>query len=155
MIYSPSGGAVGIGFAVPVDTAKRVVPEIIKYGRVVRGWIDVVPVQLFPALVQYAKLPVDRGLLVSRTIPGGNAEKAGIRGGSRSEAVRYGSSIIYLGGDIIVEVDGTKVGTIADLYVALEDNKPGETVSVVVYRGSQKKEFKVVLSERPEKFQWE
>ncbi|HOV37933.1 MAG TPA: trypsin-like peptidase domain-containing protein [Spirochaetales bacterium] len=155
MIYSPSGGSVGIGFAVPVDTAKRVVPEIIKYGRVVRGWIDVVPVQLFPALVQYAKLPVDRGLLVSRTLPGGNAEKAGIRGGSRSEAVRYGSSIIYLGGDIIVEVDGTKVGTIADLYVALEDNKPGETVSVVVYRGSQKKEFKVVLSERPEKFQWE
>jgi S1-C subfamily serine protease len=155
MIYSPSGGSVGIGFAVPVDTAKRVVPEIIKYGKVVRGWIDIVPVQLFPALVEYAKLPVDRGLLVSRTIPGGNAEKAGIKGGSRSEAVRYGNSIIYLGGDIIVEVDGTKVGSLADLYVALEDNKPGETVVVVAYRGKTKREFKVTLSERPQKFQWE
>ncbi len=155
MIYSPSGGSVGIGFAVPVDTAKRVVPEIIKYGKVVRGWIDIVPVQLFPALVEYAKLPVDRGLLVSRTIPGGNAEKAGIKGGSRSEAVRYGNSIIYLGGDIIVEVDGTKVGSLADLYVALEDNKPGETVVVVAYRGKTRREFKVTLSQRPEKFQWE
>ncbi len=155
MIYSPSGGSIGIGFAVPIDTAKRVVPEIIKYGKVMRGWIDIVPVQLFPALVEYAKLPVDRGLLVSRVIPGGNAEKAGIKGGSRSEAVRYGNSIIYLGGDIIVEVDGTKVGSLADLYAALEDNKPGETVVVVAYRGKTKREFKVTLSQRPEKFQWE
>ncbi|MFQ3621291.1 MAG: trypsin-like peptidase domain-containing protein [Spirochaetales bacterium] len=155
MIYSPSGGSVGIGFAVPVDTAKRVVPEIIRYGKVVRGWIDIVPIQIFPALVEYAKLPVQKGLLVSRTIPGGNAEKAGIRGGSRSEAVRYGRSIIYLGGDIIVEVGGTKIETIADLYVALEDKKPGETIPVVVYRGRSTREFKVTLSERPERFQWE
>jgi S1-C subfamily serine protease len=155
MIYSPSGGSVGIGFAVPVDTAGRVVPELIQFGKVKRGWIDVVPVQLFPALVEYAKLPVQSGLLVSRLIAGGNAEKAGIRGGSRSDAVRYGSSIIYLGGDIIVEVGGTKVESLSDLYSALEDKKPGETVQVSVYRGRQTRDFKITLSERPERFQWE
>ena len=155
MIYSPSGGSVGIGFAVPVDTARRVVPDLIRDGRVRRGWIDVIPVQLFPVLVEYAKFPVARGLLVSRLIAGGNAEKAGIRGGSRSEAVRYGNSIIYLGGDIIVEVDGMKTETLSDLYTALEDNKPGDRVAVKVYRGRQTRDFTVILSERPERFQWE
>jgi S1-C subfamily serine protease len=71
MIYSPSGGSVGIGFAVPVNTARRIVPDLIEFGFVKRGWIDVVPVQLFPSLVRYAKLPVEEGLLVSRVISGG------------------------------------------------------------------------------------
>jgi S1-C subfamily serine protease len=155
MIYSPSGGSVGIGFAVPVDTARRVVPELIRYGKVMRGWIEIIPVQLFPSLVSYAKFPVNQGLLVSRLISGGNAEKAGLRGGSRSEAVRYGNSIIYLGGDIIVEVDGLKTENLSDLYTALEDNHPGDTVQVKAYRGKNLMSFSVVLSERPESFQWE
>ncbi|MDR3201323.1 MAG: trypsin-like peptidase domain-containing protein [Spirochaetales bacterium] len=155
MIYSPSGGSVGIGFAVPVDTARRVVPELIKFGKVKRGWIDIIPVQLFPALVNHAKFPVSQGLLVSRLIAGGNAEKAGIRGGDRSDAVRYGNSIIYLGGDIIVEVDGMEIEGLSDLYTALEDNKPGETISVQAYRGSKLMSFTVSLSERPESVQWE
>ncbi|MDR1210925.1 MAG: trypsin-like peptidase domain-containing protein, partial [Spirochaetaceae bacterium] len=74
MIYSPSGGSVGIGFAVPVNTAIRVVSELIQFGRVRRGWIDASLVQLFPSLVNYAKLPVNAGLLVSRTSRGGYAE---------------------------------------------------------------------------------
>ncbi|MDR2048913.1 MAG: trypsin-like peptidase domain-containing protein, partial [Treponema sp.] len=132
MIYSPSGGSVGIGFAIPVNTAKRVVSELIDHGRVRRGWIDASVVQLFPNLVQYAKLPVAAGLLVSRTRRGGLAEQAGLRQGS--EPVRYGSTVIYLGGDIITGVDGMKVGTLTDLYSALEDNKPGEKVEVEVMR---------------------
>jgi S1-C subfamily serine protease len=155
MIYSPSGGSVGIGFAVPVDTARRVVPELIKFGKVKRGWIDIIPVQLFPALVNHAKFPVQQGLLVSRLIAGGNAEKAGIRGGDRSDAVRYGNSIIYLGGDIIVEVAGREIEGLSDLYTALEDNKPGEAVSVKAYRGGKLMSFTVSLSERPENVQWE
>jgi len=79
MIYSPSGGSVGIGFAIPVNTAKRVVTELIQYGKVRRGWIDATMVQLFPALVRYAKFPVNSGLLVSRTRKGGLADKAGLR----------------------------------------------------------------------------
>jgi S1-C subfamily serine protease len=148
MIYSPSGGSVGIGFAVPVNTARRVVAELIQYGKVRRGWIDASVVQIFPALVRYAKLPVNSGLLVSRTKRNGFAEKAGIRQGT--EPVRYGSSVIYLGGDIISSVDGMKTNTLADLYSALEDNKPGEKVAIEVIRGNRASILEITLADREE-----
>jgi S1-C subfamily serine protease len=148
MIYSPSGGSVGIGFAVPVNTAKRVVAELIQYGKVRRGWIDASVVQLFPALVRYAKLPVNSGLLVSRTKRNGFAEQAGIRQGT--EPVRYGSSVIYLGGDIISSVDGMKTNTLADLYSALEDNKPGERIAVEIIRGGRTSTVEIILADREE-----
>ncbi|MDR3130701.1 MAG: trypsin-like peptidase domain-containing protein [Treponema sp.] len=148
MIYSPSGGSVGIGFAVPVNTAKRVVAELIEFGKVRRGWIDATVVQLFPALVRYAKLPVASGLLVSRTKKNGLAEQAGLRQGT--EPVRYGSSVIYLGGDIITSVDGMKVDSLADLYSALEDNKPGEKIALEILRGGKNVNLEVVLADREE-----
>ena len=154
MIYSPSGGSVGIGFAVPVVTAKRVIPDLITYGKVKRGWIDIRPVQISPPLVRYAKLPVNNGLLISEVDPGGNADKAGIRGGSSRSAVRSGRNIIYLGGDIIVEIDGMVIKTVSDLYSALEDNKPGDVVEVKVMRDRKLLTFSVKLSERPDQFQW-
>jgi S1-C subfamily serine protease len=154
MIYSPSGGSIGIGFAVPVDTAKRVVPELIEYGFVKRGWIDIYPIQLFPALVNYADLPVNKGLLVSKVYEGGNADKSGIRGGSREKAVSWGSTIIQLGGDIIVGVDNEDVATLADLFSALEDNKPGERIPVELIRGRKRITVQVTLSERPERLPW-
>ena len=155
MIFSPSGGSVGIGFAVPVNTARRVVPDLIEYGLVRRGWIDIVPRQLFPQLVQYARLPVERGLLISEVLPGGNAEAAGLRGGDRSRAVRYGRTVIYLGGDIITEIDGMPVASIANLYEALEDTAPGERVTVRYLRGRRSMETEIVLGERPQRFQWD
>ncbi len=155
MIFSPSGGSVGIGFAVPVNTARRIVPDLINFGTVRRGWIDIVPRQLFPQLVQYAGLSVDRGLLVSEVIPGGNADGAGIRGGDRSSAVRYGRTVIYLGGDIITAVDDMAVASIANLYEALEDNRPGDVVAVEFVRGRRKMETEITLSERPDRFQWD
>ncbi|GHV90014.1 peptidase S1 [Spirochaetia bacterium] len=148
MIYSPSGGSVGIGFAVPVNTAKRVAAELMQYGKVRRGWIDATVVQIFPSLVNYAKLPVEAGLLVSRTRRSGLAEKAGIRQGS--EAVRIGSSVVYLGGDIITSVDGMKTNTLADLYSALEDNKPGEKVAVEIIRGGKTSSLEITLADREE-----
>jgi len=148
MIYSPSGGSVGIGFAVPVNTAKRVVAEIIEYGKVRRGWIDATVVQLFPSLVRYANLPVSAGLLVSRTLRGGLAERAGLRQGS--DPVQYGRSVIYLGGDIITAVNGMKTANLADLYSALEDNKPGEVVKVDVNRGGTTHTLNITLADREE-----
>ncbi len=148
MIFSPSGGSVGIGFAVPVDTAKRVLPDLLRYGKVQRGWIDIVPVQLFSALVRYADLNVSEGILVSEVEPGSNAEAAGLKAGTR--AVRYGRSIINLGGDIIVEVDGMPIAALMDLLGALEDNKPGETVEVKVIRGRREQTLYVKLSTRPQ-----
>jgi S1-C subfamily serine protease len=148
MIFSPSGASAGVGFSVPVNTAKRVVAEIIEYGRVRRGWIDASVVQLFPSLVRYAKLPVSAGLLVSRTRRGGSAEKSGLRQGG--EPVQYGRSVIYLGGDIITAVDGMKTNTLADLYSALEDNKPGDKVEVEVIRTGKPFKLEIPLADREE-----
>jgi S1-C subfamily serine protease len=124
------------------------VAELIEYGKVRRGWIDAAVVQIFPALVRYAKLPVSSGLLVSRTKRNGFAEQAGIRQGS--EPVRYGSSVIYLGGDIIIAVDDMEVDSLADLYSALEDNKPGEKVTVEIRRGGRTIKTEVTLADREE-----
>jgi len=148
MIYSPSGGSVGIGFAVPANTARRVVNEIIQFGKVRRGWIDATVVQIFPSLVRYAKLPVNSGLLVSRTRRGGLAERAGLRQGT--EPVQYGRSVIYLGGDIITSVNGLKTNTLADLYASLEACKPGDVVNVEIIRGGQTMTLQVTLADREE-----
>ncbi len=151
MIYTPSGGSVGIGFAVPVDTARRVVPDLISYGHVNRGWIDIYPVQLEPNIVRYGKLSVSKGILVSKLENNSNASAAGIRGGNTDKPVQYGRSIIYFGGDIIVNVDGLEVNTLEDLFSALEDNKPGEAVEVKLIRGKKNITTTVILTDRPEK----
>lgn len=151
MIYSPSGGSVGIGFAIPVDTAIRIVPELVRQGHILRGWVDMEAIQLFPTLVTYLKqqgmgAPVDKGLLVSSVPAGSNAAKAGLKGGQTT--VRYGRSTFNIGGDIIVSIDGYVVISIADLYTALEDNKPGQSVVVEYYRDGKKSKVTVVLAER-------
>ena len=148
MIYTPSGGSVGIGFAVPADTARRVVPDLIRYGFVQRGWIDIEPVQLFPSLVRYAGLSTSRGILVSKVRAGGNAEEAGIKGGRPDRAVRSGNTTIYLGGDIITGIDGETVATLGDLYAALERSRPGDTVEVILIRGRRELSVKVLLTAR-------
>jgi len=155
MIYSPTGGSVGIGFAVPVDTAKRVVPELLANGRVSRGWIDMTPVQLFPQLVRYAGLPVDKGIMVSKVVAGGQAAKAGLRGGDPDQGVRYGRTILYLGGDIILAINGVEVAALADLYSALESSKPGDKAKVTVLRGKQKLDLTIPLVQRSDKDQLE
>ena len=148
MIYTPSGGSVGIGFSVPVDTAKRVVPDLIRYGYVKRGWIDIEPVQLFPSLIRYAKLNVTQGILISSVDSGGNADRAGLQGGSLNQAVRTGNSVIYLGGDIIVAIDGEAIATLGDLYAALEKSRPGDTVTLTFVRNRKTMDVDIVLSER-------
>lgn len=148
MIYTPSGGSVGIGFAVPADTARRVVPDLIRYGFVQRGWIDIEPVQLFPSLVRYAGLSTSRGILVSKVRAGGNAEEAGIKGGSPDRAVRSGNTTIHLGGDIITGIDGETVATLGDLYAALERSRPGDQVEVTLIRGRRELSVEVLLTAR-------
>ena len=146
-IYSPSGASAGVGFAIPVNTARRIADELIRYGQVRRGWIDIDPIQLFPSLASYFKLPVQKGVLVSAART--NALQAGIRGGDPSRAVRTGRTVIYGGGDIIVSVDKQKVESYSDLMNALEDTKPGEIVEVKVIRNGQEKTLSVKLVQRP------
>ena len=149
MIYSTSGSSAGIGFAVPVNTARRVVSDLIQYGSVRRGIIEASYVQLTSSIASYARLEVNRGLLVSQIQKGGNAEKAGIQAGT--EAVRYGSSrngrIIYLGGDVITAMDGISVTSLADYYSILESKRPGDTVKVTVYRKGKYLDLQVSLTE--------
>ena len=147
MIMSNSGSSSGVGFAVPSETAKRVVADLIKYGKVQRGTIDASIVQLNSRIAQYAGLDISSGILISEVGKGGNAEKAGLRGGT--QAVYYGnrSSIIYIGGDVITKIDDITISSLADYYSALESKKPGEVVSVVVRRNKQNYSLNIKLSE--------
>ncbi len=144
-IKSPSGGSAGVGFAIPSTTVKRIADELIKYGAVRRGWIDVDPIELFPQLVDYFDLPVQKGVLVNTAGPA--AQKAGIHGGEKGKAVRSGRQVIYGGGDIITSVNGDKIESITDLYNALESTKPGEIATVKVLREGQTRSFTVRLVE--------
>ena len=147
MIYSSSGNSAGVGFAVPSETARRVANELIQHGKVNRGAIQAKMIQLNSIIVRYANLDVSSGLLVSEVMAGGNAEAAGIKGGT--EAVRYGNrSLIYLGGDIITGIDGVAVATIADYYSLLESKRPGNTVTVRIHRDRKDFDVKVKLAEK-------
>ncbi|CEM62698.1 PDZ domain-containing protein [Treponema phagedenis] len=152
MIYSTSGSSAGVGFAVPVNTAKRVVADIIKYGKVRRGSIDAELVQLNASIANYASLPTDKGLLVSKVKSGSYADRAGLRAGT--SPVRYGlgrrAAIIYLGGDIIVSIAGQPINGLSDYYSVLEDKKPHEEITVTVLRGNKKVNLTMTLSERTE-----
>lgn len=154
MIFTPSGGSVGIGFAVPVNTAQKVVPELIEHGMVIRGWIDMVPVQLDANIIRYARLGVSKGLLVSSVIADGRAEAAGLRGGDRRNPVRYGRDTIYLGGDIIIGIEGNDIATLSDLFNALQNTRPGDAVEVTVVRGKREVNIDVTLVQRPAGLSW-
>ncbi len=149
MIYSSSGSNAGIGFAVPASTARRVVSDLLQYGKVRRGAIQASLVQMSRAIADYARLDISYGILVSETARGGNADKAGIKGGT--QAVRYGNSrnarTFYIGGDIIVGIDGVQVTTYSDYYSMLENKRPGDTVTVTIHRNKKNYDCKVVLAE--------
>ncbi|MBP5568455.1 MAG: trypsin-like peptidase domain-containing protein [Treponema sp.] len=147
MIMSSSGSSAGVGFAVPSETAIRVVSDLIRYGKVQRGRIDATMIQLNASIANYAGIDVSTGILISEIEKGGNAEKAGLKGGTK--AAYYGSrrSIIYLGGDVITKIDNITIDSLADYYSALESKKPGEQVTVVVRRNKKNVTLKLTLSE--------
>lgn len=146
MIYSSSGNSAGVGFAVPASTAQRVVNDLLQFGSVQRGVIQAELVQINNAIANYARLDINTGVLVSKVVANGNADKAGISGGT--QAVRYGARnprTIYLGGDIITAINGEKVRTLADYFSLLENKRPGETVTVTVHRNRRDVNLKVQL----------
>ncbi len=149
MIYSTSGSSAGIGFAVSIDTAKRVVADLIQYGKVHRGTINGRLIQLTSQIAKYAGLSVSSGLLVSELNASSNALKAGLKAGT--EAVQYGSrynyTTIYLGGDVIVAVDGTATTSLADYYSLLESKRPGDKVVLTVQRGKKQEKITVTLDD--------
>ncbi|MBO0860946.1 MAG: trypsin-like peptidase domain-containing protein [Chloracidobacterium sp.] len=147
MIYSPSGGSVGIGFAVPVDTAKRIISDIMQYGRVRKPDLGIDPLVLNARLANALDLPVNEGVMVIGLTSGGSAEKAGIKG--PTDEVQIGRYLIPIGGDIIVGVDGQKISTHDDLDRALNNKNVGDSVQVEVLRGKRRTSLTVQLSELP------
>jgi S1-C subfamily serine protease len=140
------GGNVGIGFAVPIDTAKRIAPQLEASGRVNRGYLGVSGLTI-DATLRSLNLPVDRGVLVDRVAPASPAAKAGVRGGDITADL--GGREIHLGGDIITSVDGKPVRTGDDLSNAVVARKPGDEVKLELRRDGARKTLTVMLTGRP------
>ena len=147
-IVSPSGsgGNVGIGFAIPVNTAKAIIPDLISEGRVRRPYARITGYELTPELAEILDLPVDHGILVARTQPDDSFAQAGIRGGR--QAYLIGNSPMILGGDIIVGADGQPMHNMYDLDRLVDKKKPGETLALKIFRGKHEIEISVLLIER-------
>lgn len=145
MIVSNSNSSAGVGFAVPAETAVRVVTDLLKYGKVNRGTMDISVIQLTNRIAQYARLDITSGMLVSQVAKGSLADKAGLRGGT--EAVYYGNrrNVIYLGGDVITKIDNTNITSLADYYLALESKRPGDVVTITVRRDRKNVQINVKL----------
>jgi S1-C subfamily serine protease len=145
-IYTPSGTTAGIGFAIPVNTAKRIAHDLMTEGRVRQAFLGAQTLELTEWLAEALDLPVRDGLLVEEVTRGGPAAAAGLHGGDHSAMA--GMRRIATGGDVIVSIDGQKIANRFDLNVALNRKRPGDTVSVTVYRGGKKMDLAVKLGER-------
>jgi putative serine protease PepD len=146
-IFSMSGGNIGIGFAVPVNTAKRIIPDLISEGRVRRPYVRLYGYEITPELAEALDLPVDHGFLIARVQPDDSFGQAGIRGGRQAYLV--GNSMMILGGDILAEVDGQSIDSKPQLDRIIDNKKPGEAVTVKIYRQNRPMTLKVALIERP------
>ncbi len=145
-------GNIGIGFAVPADTVRRVVTDLIKEGRVVRPWLGFDGYSVTENLAAALDLPVSHGVLVARVGSGGSFERAGIRGASRI-AILYNERIL-IGGDIITQVDGREVDSREQLRAIINKRRPGESVRLTIYRGNTRIEKDVLLLEQPSTRGW-
>ncbi len=145
---NPNGGAdqsAGIGFAIPIDTAKAVIADIAKYGHPRRPSLDIVTIPIGPDVAEQIGLAADYGLLVERALPGGAAEKAGVHGGNQK--AYEGNTPVMLGGDLIVGIDGQQIGSAQDLSNALISHHPGDTVTLTIFRGRRRLDLKVTLND--------
>ena len=145
MIASSVGQSAGIGFAIPINTAKAVLNDLVTLGRVRRPALGVRTIPISPELGDEMGVAADYGLLIVQVVPGGAAERAGLRGGT--ERAYIGNIPIMLGGDLIVAIDGQKVEDQQDLSRMMNSHRAGDAVKVTIYRGKKKLEVSVTLGE--------
>jgi len=144
MILSPSADQnAGIGFAIPINTAKAVLSDLTRYGEVRRPSLGIQSYAIGPDLASEMGLAADSGVLIQKVIPGGAADRAGLRGGN--EQAWVGNQPVMLGGDLIVAIDGQQVTDPQDISVIMDKHQAGDTVSVTVMRGRRQLTVKVVL----------
>ncbi|MGH9740370.1 MAG: S1C family serine protease [Candidatus Acidiferrales bacterium] len=145
-IFSPSGTTAGIGFAIPINTAKRVAQELMTNGRVVHASLGVSGRPIWPGLAQALNLGVDQGIMIESVMPGGPAAQAGIRGGDR--VVLTGLQQLRIGGDILVDINGKPVTDQGDLTLLLNRAQPGDVVTLTIVRKGRKMDLRVKLGEQ-------
>jgi S1-C subfamily serine protease len=139
-------GNVGIGFAVPVNTARSVIPQLKKSGRVERAFLGIEGVTIDGSLARL-NLAADSGVLVQRVTPGSPAARAGVRGGEAQ--TNLNGTGISLGGDVIQAIDGKSVKSMEDVVSTVSRHKPGDTVTVDIRREGQRKQLRIKLATRP------
>jgi S1-C subfamily serine protease len=135
----------GIGFAIPINTAKAVLGDLTRYGRVKRPLLGVDSYEIGPDLASQMGLAVDSGVLIQKVIPGGAAERAGLHGGN--EQAYVGNTPILLGGDLIVAIDGKPVNDRQEINAIMDKHQAGDTISVTFYRGRKQITLKLILGE--------
>jgi len=147
LIFSRSGSNSGVGFAVPVNTVRRVVPSLIATGRYADPWLGITGMSVTPLLAEALDLPVEQGVLVQVVVDDGPADKAGLQDSDRE--VEFEGALLDTGGDIIVAIDDAAVQDMDDLIVYLADTTVGQTVTLTVLRDGAEQRVKVMLEERP------
>ena len=147
LIYSNSGSNAGVGFAVPVNTVKRVAPSLIATGRYADPWLGITGMSVTPLVAEALDLPTDQGVLVQAVVEGGPADEAGLQGGNQQ--VWYEGVILITGGDIITGIDDVELQDMDDLVVYLADMPVGQEVELTILRDGQERTIGVTLEERP------
>ncbi len=148
-IFSPSGGSVGIGFAVPINTARRYLPQLLAKGRVAHPWLGITGQSLEEDLAGELRLPVKEGILVAQVVQGGPAERAGLKAGRRR--VQAANRFVVVGGDIITAIDDVKLKSVDDLTGYLDaQRKVGDTVRLKIVRDGRPLGLQVTLGELPD-----
>ena len=145
LIASNSGQSAGIGFAIPINTAKAVINDLVTLGRVRRPALGVRTIPIDSEIAGELDLAADYGLLIVQAVPGGSADRAGLRGGS--ERAYLGNTPILIGGDLMVAIDGERIESQQDLARVMNKHRAGDTVKIAVFRAKKKLEVSVVLGE--------
>jgi S1-C subfamily serine protease len=144
-IYAPTGTTAGIGFAIPINTARRAAEDLISQGRVRHATLGAEGRAIWPGLADALHLGVEQGILIERVVPGGPAAQAGVRGGTRS--VLAGLQELRIGGDVLVAVNGKELTSQMDLNLMLNRARPGDTVTLTIVRDGKKMDVSVKLGD--------
>lgn len=146
-IFSPTGASVGIGFAIPVNTVKQIVPHLIEKGYVSYAWLGVTLFPVTPWVAKALKLSVDHGALVIELLKGGPAERAGLRGSD--QRIQVGNVILPVGGDIILAMNGNEIKSYEELGRMIRKHKPGDQITLKIVRNRTPEKIRVTLGEKP------
>jgi S1-C subfamily serine protease len=145
---TPTGAPAGLNFAIPINNAKRILPDLLARGSYAHPFVGIASADITPQIASALNLPVQEGLLVQTVEPGSGAARAGLRAGSQQREV--GARQFAVGGDIVLTIDGQKVRRPEDFIAYLELNKKaGENVTLSIVRDGQPQEVQVTLGERP------